>query len=162
MLAGCAKPATPPPQPAAMALPLPPPPPVTRPVLRAVWNFDTAHESCIMAARTRRASLLLNLRPEGPIRLIVSLPAPSPPDPAAHFTGPAGQWTIGGTALARDQAAFPLPRNETTLGRILMILSGGTLDLRPDAAGLPILSLPESGAAGREWFACARRSVTGL
>jgi len=158
-LACCAKPAPPPAT--ALPLPLPPPPPVIRPVLRTAWTFDTAPESCVMAARASRASLLLTVRPEGPVRLVLALPAPPPARPAARFAGTAGRWTIAGTALPRDRAVFLLPRNDTTLGRILMILSGGMLDIRPDTSGLPILSLPESGAAGRQWFACARHSVTG-
>ncbi|HUN41963.1 MAG TPA: hypothetical protein VMU81_16885 [Acetobacteraceae bacterium] len=145
-----------------MPLPLPPPPPLTRPVLRTVWGFDTTPKACTMSARASQASLLMIVRPEGPLRLVVSLPAPAPPHMAAHFAGPAGQWTIAGDGLASGQAVFYLPRNETTLGRILMLLSGGTLELRADTPGLPILSLPESGDAGREWFACARHSVTGL
>lgn len=161
-LAGCT-PSTPPAPPPAAAepLPLPPPPPVIRAVLRAVWTFDTSPESCTMAAKAGAAGLLLTIRPDGPIRLIVSLPAAPPSRPAAHFAGPAGHWAIDGVAAARHQAVFPLPRNDTTLGRILMILSGGTLDLGP-APGLPILALPESGAAGRQWFDCARHNVTGL
>jgi len=161
-LACCTPPAPPPPPAETVPLPPPPPPPVTRPVLHAVWTFDTSAEACTMAAKAGPASLLLTIRPDGPVRLVVSLPAPPPSQPAAHFAGPAGHWTIAGFASGRHQAVFPLPRNDSTLGRILMILSGGTLDLGPGAPGLPILALPESGAAGRQWFDCARRNVTGL
>jgi len=115
-----------------------------------------------MLARGGAASLLVTVRPTGPIRLILAFPAPPPDRLALHFNGPAGHWLIRGSAAGPHQAVFPLPRNDTSLGLVLMLLSGGTLQAGPAESGLPTLSLPESGAAGRDWFVCARHSVTGM
>jgi len=116
-----------------------------------------------MLAKAAGTSLLVTIRPTGPIRLVVSLPVPPPERPSVRFSGPAGQWSIqGGGPAGRLQAVFPLPRNDAALGRILILLSGGTLAIGPSEAGLPILSLPESGAEGQQWFLCARHSVTGM
>jgi hypothetical protein len=60
---------------------------------------------------------------------------------------------------AGRQDLFTLGRNATSLGRILTLLSGGTLSLEPPGEDLPILSLPESGVAGQRWFACVRGIV---
>ena len=97
--------------------------------------------------------------PEGPIRLSVSLPQDAPAKPEAHFSGPAGHWLILGSHGAHHEARITLVRGDIALCRILMLLSGGALTLEPAAEDEPILSLPESGANGRDWFACARVSV---
>jgi hypothetical protein len=130
-----------------------------RPILRAAWSFQTGPDACIALARAGSTSLKIAVRPEGLIRLTVALPGDAPNKPAAHFSGPAGHWLILGTHAGRREAAFTLGRDETSLSRILMLLSGGMLNLEPSDQEVPILSLPESGAEGQEWFACARGSV---
>jgi len=161
-LASCASPPPPPQQPAAaVPLPPPPPPPATPTVLRANWAFHATESMCNAVASSRAASLTIVVRPEGMVRLELSLPRPPPARPTAHFAGPAGQWAVAGAASNHGQAVFLLPRNEQSLGRLLILLSGGTLALDGAEPALPVLALPESGPAGREWFDCAKRSVTG-
>jgi hypothetical protein len=157
----CCAPPQPPPKPAEPAvevLPSPPPLPA-RPILRAAWSFQTGPDACIAFAKAGSASLQIAVRPEGLIRLAVALPGYAPDKPVAHFSGPAGHWLIMGTQVRHREAVFTLGRDETSLSRILMLLSGGTLNLEPPDDDLPILSLPESGAEGQEWFVCARGSV---
>jgi hypothetical protein len=157
----CCAPPQPPPKPAEPALEAPPPPPVqaARPVLRAAWSFQTGPDACVALAKAGPASLQITVRPERLIRLTVALPGNVPDKPAARFNGPAGHWLIRGTRAGRREALFALGRDETSLGRILVLLSGGMLNLEHPGEDLPILSLPESGAQGQDWFACARRSV---
>lgn len=161
-LACCAPPPQPPPAPPpAVALPLPPPPPVVAPTLHAAWSFQVTAKDCLALAQAGRSRLEIAVRPEGAIRLVLSLPQDAPARPIAYFSGPAGHWLIAGAPLAHRQALFLLPRNDTSLSRILMLLSGGTFAPGPADLALPMLSLPESGADGRHWFACARSSVSG-
>jgi hypothetical protein len=79
-----------------------------------------------------------------------------------HFSGPAGHWLIPALRAPRPrEVLFLLARDETSLSRVLILLSGGLLEVEPADEDLPILSLPESGAEGQDWFACARGSVDG-
>jgi hypothetical protein len=157
----CCATTPPPPEPAAPAPEVlgPPAPPAVRPVLHAAWSFHTEPDACIAVARASAASLQIAVRREGLIRLTMSLPGDAPAKPVVRFNGPAGRWMIPGTPAGRRQDLFTLARNETSLSRILVLLSGGTLDLQPPGEDLPILSLPESGANGQQWFACVRRIV---
>jgi hypothetical protein len=132
-----------------------------RPVLHAMWSFQTVPDACTALAKAGPASLTVGVPADGPIRLTLSLPDDPPDHPAARFAGPAGHWQIAGTHAGRHTASFLLPRGEASLGRILMLLSGGVLAVEPPAQVLPAISLPESGTAGATWFACARRSVNG-
>lgn len=142
-------------------MPLPPPPPVQRRVLHAVWAFQVTPEACTAQARAGNAGLQVTVRREGAIRLVVSLPGVPPLKPVARFAGPAGRWTVGGTSLGHGQSAFLLPRSDSTLSKLLILLSGGVVEADPDLESAPILAVPESGDGGRQWFDCARRSVTG-
>ncbi|HVC63431.1 MAG TPA: hypothetical protein VND19_24090 [Acetobacteraceae bacterium] len=124
-----------------------------------MWSFRTGPDACIALAKAGSTSLQIAVRPEGLIRLSMSLPGDPPARPVGHFNGPAGHWLIFGTHAGRREAIFVLGRDEISLSRILMLLSGGVLNLEPAREDLPILVLPESGVEGQEWFACARRSV---
>jgi hypothetical protein len=156
----CCAPHHPAPKPAEPA-PLPPPPPAPpeRPVLHATWSFQTGPNACLALARAGAANLRITVHPEGPIRLTMSVPDDAPTKPVAHFSGPAGHWLLGGSHAVPREASFFLARDEVSLSRILMLLSGGVLNLEPSEDDVPILSLPASGAEGQEWFACARDSV---
>ena len=137
----------------------PPAPRAARPVLHAAWSFQTEPDACTAVAKAGATSLQISVRRQGPIRLTMSVPGDAPAKPAARFNGPAGRWLIAGSPAGRRQDLFTLARDETSLSRILMLLSGGTLNLEPPGEDLSILSLPESGAEGQQWFACVRRIV---
>ena len=161
LLPACCATPTPPPKPAEPAPEAQAPPQVhaARPVLRAAWSFQTGPDACVALARAGSAVLQIAVRREGLIRLTVSLPGDAPARPVAHFSGPAGRWLVPGTHAGGREVLFTLDRNETSLSRILMLLSGGALNLDPPSQDLPILSLPESGADGQQWFACVRGIV---
>lgn len=148
------------PKPAEPA-PEPPPPPrhAARPTLRAAWSFQAGPDACVALAKAGGTSLRITVHPEGLVRLTMSVPGDAPDRPVAHFNGPAGHWLLLGSHVGRSEALFTLGRDEISLSRILMLLSGGTLNLEPPDEDLPILSLPESGAEGQAWFVCARNSV---
>jgi hypothetical protein len=153
------KPAPPPPPEPAPEVQAPPPPPVVRPTLHATWSFQTEPDTCVAVAKAGAASLRIAVPAEGLIRLTVTLPGDTPAKPVAHFSGPAGRWLLPGTHAGRRENLFTLHRDATSLGRILVLLSGGVLNLEPPGEDLPVLSLPESGADGQRWFACVRRIV---
>jgi hypothetical protein len=161
LLPACCDAPPPPPKPAAPAPEVlgPPPPHAARPVLHGAWSFQAKPDACIAVAKAGATSLQIAVRRDGPIRLTMSVPGDAPAKPVVHFNGPAGRWLVPGTPAGRRQDVFSLARDETALSRILMLLSGGTLNLEPPGEDLPILSLPESGAEGQQWFACVRRIV---
>ncbi len=161
LLPACCAAPRPAPQPVEPAAEAPPPPPAhtARPTLRAAWSFQTGPDACVALAKAGSASLQIAVRPEGLIRLTMSLPVDAPAKPVAHFSGPAGRWLIQGAHTGRRDVLFTLDRNAASLSRILMLLSGGALNLEPPGEDLPILLLPESGAGGQQWFACVRRIV---
>jgi hypothetical protein len=129
------------------------------PVLRAAWSFQSGPDACIATARAGAASLEIAVRPDSAIRLTLALPGDPPDRPVAHFSGPAGHWAMLGLRAGHHEAAFALGRNESALSRVLMLLSGGMLQVEAPGEALPTLSLPESGADGQQWFMCARRNV---
>lgn len=130
-------------------------------MLRAAWSFRTGPDACVALAKAGSSNVQIAVRPEGLIRLSVSLPGNAPTRSVAHFSGPAGHWLMLATHTGPHEVLFLLARDETSLSRVLILLSGGMLDLGTPGDDLPILSLPESGAEGQEWFACARSSVNG-
>lgn len=157
LLASCAKPVPVPP-------PAPPPAPPPRafravqPRLHAAWEFKADSDSCVAAAAAGSTRLELAVRSNGPIRLTVSLPNGSSGRPVARFDGPAGNWSVTGWHAGRT-VVFVLGHDINALSRVLMMLSGGVLDLQSPAKNLPIVTLAPSGASGQHWFACARRNV---
>jgi hypothetical protein len=153
------QPTPPPAEPAPEQQPAPPAQ-AARPILRAAWSFRTGSDAYAATARAGPTSLQVVVRREGLIRLTMSLSRDAPPAPVAHFSGPAGRWLVPGRQAGRRVVLFTLGRNETSLSRILMLLSGGALNREPPGEDLPILSLPEPGAEGQQWFACVRSIVT--
>lgn len=136
-----------------------PPEHVARPILHAAWFFRATPGACTALASAGSASLEVAVRPTGLIQLSLWLPGNPPERPVAHFNGPAGGWLIEGRPIGHREVRFLLGRTDTSLSRILMLLSGGMLYVGAPGNDLPALSLPESGTDGRQWFACAHRSV---
>lgn len=156
----CAAPKPPPPPPAPPPeVQAPPPVHAARPILRAAWSFQTGPDACVAIAKAGATTLQIAVRREGLIRLTVSLPGDAPGKPIARFSGAAGRWLLPGAHGGRREAVFTLARSETSLSQILVLLSGGTFSLEPSDPEVPILSLPESGAEGQQWFACVRGIV---
>ena len=158
LLASCAAPAPKPP-------PLPPPPPAPPPraarlALRADWSFRILPNACLADAAAGRIRLELAVRRNGPIRLTMTLPTEASGRPVAHFHGPAGTWLVAGWRAGPRGIAFSLGRDLNSLSRVLILLSGGVLDVRSPGNDLPVVTLGPSGADGQRWFDCARGIVT--
>jgi hypothetical protein len=151
------------------AKPEPEPPAVAPPVQRAprqmirtTWNFDAEGDECVAVAASGRTSLQVTVRRDAPIRVVVSLAAPLPGGRrpvAMRFNGPAGQWQVNAQQAASRQLVAVLGVSEVALSRVLVLLSGGVLELGEQSQALPSLVLAPSDAQGQTWFDCARRNA---
>jgi len=156
LLASCAKPL---PKPPAVVPPPPPQAAAERPTLHANWSFQTAADACLASAAAGHARLLVAVRRKQPIRLRMTLPERASGRPVARFHGPAGAWSVPGRPGGAHEIVFTLGRDLDSLSRVLMLLSGGELDLQSPENNLPILNLSASGSGGQRWFGCARGLV---
>lgn len=165
-LVGCSSPPHEEPPPEAPApLPVPPTPPVRRAPsqpLRTTWTFRAGEDECVATAAGGGATAAVSVQRDSPIRLLVSLPAapvpPAPANTAVRFAGPAGSWQVTARATGR-QFAVAIGSDETALSRILVLLSGGTLDLGDPGKPVASLTVSPSDAQGQNWFDCARAKV---
>ena len=162
LLGGCQVPSAPP-QPAAR-LPLPPPappPPPRQPQENAAWHFESTAGACTARAHGPTARLRITLRAGHPVEFVLYVPrgvllrGPRAPG-ALHFQGPAGGWTAQARIGPGTLAVAALPLNDQAVGRIALLLAGGTLAPVGAGTALPALLLPPAGTPGRQWFACAR------
>ena len=166
-LGGCQAP------PRRAALPLPPPSPPAPPAQpreAAVWHFTSDQGSCTARAAGRTAQLRVTLRAGHTAGFLLFLPAEArAPGPAGstgpasaagvgalRFQGPAGSWSVTAQAGPGSRAEANLALNDQAVGRVALLLAGGTLTPVGTGPTLPALTLPPAGAAGRQWFACAR------
>ena len=133
-------------------------------MLHATWHFQPTPDNCRATVQAGRVTLAISAGHAGPIRLVLSQPAPEagPLAPGTRvqlrFTGPAGTWQISGAATRDNAAVFSFGAGEDALSRLLIMLSGGTID--PEAPGLPLISLPASNADGTIWFTCVRHALS--
>ncbi|HET8997812.1 MAG TPA: hypothetical protein VFN42_14180 [Acetobacteraceae bacterium] len=155
LLASCAHVAPPPPP------PQPPParPVAERPRLHPVWSFQTGPNACLAVATAGHTRLLVAVRRKQPIRLSVTTPYDTAGQAVAHFHGPAGAWIASGWHAGGHEIVFTLGRDMDSLSRVLMLLSGGVMDLDAPEKNLPIFILPAAGPHGQQWFGCARKLV---
>ncbi|MDE2580546.1 MAG: hypothetical protein KGL52_02830 [Rhodospirillales bacterium] len=161
LLAGCqAQVATPPPPPLPMppSAGLPPPLQAREP---ARWHFASARGACTALAIGRTARLRITVAPRRGVQFTVLVPAGfSRQGPtglgALRFAGSAGGWTADAQIGPGRIAVTLLPLNDQALGRLVLLLGGGTLTPIGAGATLPTLILAPAGIAGRRWFACAR------
>lgn len=142
-------------------LPKPPPPPpiAEQPRLHPDWSFQTGPNACLAIATAGRTRLVVAVRRKQPIRLSVTTPYDSSGRPAAHFHGPAGAWSATGWRAGGHEIVFTLGHDVDSLSRVLMLLSGGIMDLDAPEKNLPIFILSAAGEQGQHWFACARKLV---
>ena len=130
--------------------------------LRTTWTFRAGEEECVATAAGAGASAVVSAQRDSPIRLLVSLPAtpvpPAPANTAVRFAGPAGSWQATARAAGR-QFTVALGSDETALSRILVLLSGGVLDLGDQGKPVASLTVSPSDTEGQKWFDCARAKV---
>lgn len=166
LLAGCA--AQPPPVEEKLEAPVPVVAPVVpkapRQVISTTWNFDARADECIAAATAARTSLQVTVQRNAAIRLTVSLARSLPPGKrgsmALRFNGPAGRWQVNAQPIGTRQLSATLGSDDAALSRVLVLLSGGVLEVGEQNAAIPSLGLAPSEAGGRLWFDCARRNMT--
>ena len=163
-LLGCQHPPSAPPPAPTLSLPLPPAAPPPAPALPAeatVWRFSTGPDSCTGQALGHDATFSVRLwRGHGATFVLTARPQPGAPTLSGfaqlRFQGPAGGWSAFARLGPGPVAASSLPLTDRAVGRVALLLSGGTLTPIGTGAALPALRLPPAGAAGRTWFACAR------
>jgi hypothetical protein len=157
---GCA---APPPEEVRREASVPAVPPLIRhapnPVIHTTWTFRSSDEECVAVAAAAGTGLQVTIRRDTPVRLVVSLAAqPEHRSGTAplRFAGPAGAWQVAARRTAARQFTVALGRDDTALSRILILLSGGMLDLGAPAQPIVSLAIGPSEAQGQTWFDCAR------
>ncbi len=129
--------------------------------MRTKWSWDITPDQCVATAAAARTSLKVTIRRDAPIRLLLSL-AEAPagtPSLRLRFKGAAGQWQAVGQVTPTRQIALTFSADETGLGRILVLLNGGTLTAGEPPQEIPPLAIPASGTEGQNWFDCARNKL---
>jgi len=76
-----------------------------------------------------------------------------------RFDGTAGSWTLPARSSAHRAVVAIVSLSETTADRVLTLLGGGRLRTEVGRAYIPVLRLPDSNVAGREWFDCVRSEL---
>jgi hypothetical protein len=146
-----------PPPPSPTRAPPPRPPPAPRAVAHATWTFERQPDECRATAHAGHLTLSVVAHDARPIVLTLS---PVPPRPHGHlelhFTGPAGNWELTAAKTRYRSAVASFGSGDIGLSRLLLMLSGGTVTAGPAGSGVPLLSLPPSGAEGGRWFDCVR------
>jgi hypothetical protein len=128
-------------------------------VIRTTWTFRSNDEECIAIAAASGTSVQVSVRRDAPIRLVVALasaPVPRPVTAPLHFTGSAGSWQVTARRAGARQFTVALGSDDTALSRILILLSGGTLELGKPPQPIVSLSISPSDTQGQTWFDCAR------
>jgi hypothetical protein len=163
LLAGCS---TPPPDIVKPEVTAPavllPTPPAPRAVVRTNWTFTSGADECVAVAAGEGTSLRVTVRRDAPISLDLSLATFLQRRLAAHaaiplrFAGSAGRWQVSARQTASRQLAVTLGSGDSALSRVLVLLSGGAMDVENPERVVLSLIIPPSDAPGQLWFDCAR------
>lgn len=162
-LAGCHAP-PPPPEPP----PLPVPPPFVRPppeVVSGRWSFAITGAACIANVSNRDVSLTLRIGRDDNLELSVagrkvrSVVTRAGRRARFRFEGAAGAWSVPARSSGDLAVVAIVPLSETTASHVLGLLGGGHLRTDVGTALVPVLRLPDSDVAGREWFDCVRSEL---
>jgi hypothetical protein len=130
----------------------------------AIWSFRATERSCGAAATHQAVALTVAVRDGQAIEIAVrpgaAVQAPRRRD-GLHlvFSGPTGSWRTRARTSPDRAVVLAQQLDESAVGRILMMLEGGTIEVGGSGAGWPVLKLPPSGPAGRDWFECVRRQL---
>lgn len=160
LLLGC----TPPEKNAQEVAPPPAPPPVRPappPTLHTEWTFSTQNDQCVAAAAAGATALHVTVRREAPIRLDVSLAPQFTHDSVVplRFVGPAGTWQVTAHQIGKTQLSVTLGSDNVALSHVLVLLSGGTLDVGTPPQAVVLLAIRPSDTSGQNWFDCAREKL---
>lgn len=143
------------PEPSRQA-PIPPSPVV------AVWQFQEGGETCKATAANPALALdvavsddRLQLFARAHARPVLRRGAHAP----IAFSGISGSWSAPGRLTASHVISASQPMDEAAVGRVLVLLSGGTLQVGGPHSRLPPLRVPDAGTPGRIWFECVRHRL---
>jgi hypothetical protein len=164
-LTGCAPQAAEQPAPELPVPPVPPPAPVRRPAnptIHTSWTFSTSGEECAAEASAAGTTLQIVVQRNVPMRLNLvsqSLSLRSQASVPLRFNGAAGSWRIAGRATGPHTLAAPLGSDEVALSHVVVLLSGGLLEVGEAGATLATIDISPSEKNGQTWFDCARSKV---
>jgi hypothetical protein len=128
----------------------------------AVWKFEQSEQTC--KATAANPALVLDVTASDE-RLQFLARAHTRPglrrgaNAPIDFTGTSGSWSASGRLTASHVISASQPMDEAAVGRVLVLLSGGTLQVGGLRSRLPQLRVPDAGTAGRVWFECVRRRL---
>lgn len=134
-------------------------------MVRTNWTFTAGNDECVAVAAGGGTALRVTIRHAAPINLSLSLPAQSEQRLAGHvaiplrFTGAAGRWQVSAQQIANHQLNVMLGSGDIALSRVLVLLSGGVLDVQNPEQVILSLTIAPSDAAGQVWFDCARSKL---
>ncbi len=134
-------------------------------MVHASWTFTAGSDECVAVAAGGGTALRVTIRRAAPINLVLSLTAQSEQRLAAHvaiplrFTGSAGRWQVSAQPLANHQLNVTLGTGDIALSRVLVLLSGGVLDVQSPEQVILSMTVAPSDAAGQVWFDCARSKL---
>ncbi len=157
-----------PPPPPSPLPPLPVPPPFVPPppmVVTGRWSFAITGTACVAHASNRDVSLGIRIGRDDKVELsVVGRKVRSPAarggrQARLHFEGSAGSWTLLARSTSHRAVLAIMPLGQTTANNVLLLLGGGRLRTEVDTASIPVLRLPNSDVAGREWFDCVRSEL---
>lgn len=170
LLVSCAEkgqPASPPPLrlgPLETERPGPPAPPPEPPVSHAAWTGDDA--ACPGIVRLRGSGFGLKVPQPDASSIVLTAAMSWHGAPQSRrisaatmkFTGFRGSWQLAGW-LQGNTSVFRLRADDDALGRILALLSGGTIEIGYGRRVRKIVTVPTSGTLGEKWFECARSKI---
>jgi hypothetical protein len=161
LLFGCTQAA--PEKTAEVEAPPPPPPakPAPVPTLHPEWSFTAKSDECVAVAAAGATALRVTVRRSSPIRLDMGLAQQFTHDPvvALRFTGPAGTWQVTAREAGRNTLAATLGADNSALSQILVLLSGGTLNVGLAPHAVVTMAIRPSDVGGQNWFDCAREKM---
>jgi hypothetical protein len=139
----------------------PPPPPAHAPTLHTDWTFSTQNNQCVATAAAGATALRVIVRREAPIRLDVALAPQFTHDPVVplRFVGPAGGWQVTAHQVGKTQLSVTLGSDNVALSHVLVLLSGGALDVGTPPQAVVLLAIRPSDTSGQNWFDCAREKL---
>jgi hypothetical protein len=168
-LIGCTSVRPPPPPPAPPIVVKPAPVRIARPqprrqTVHGDWVFSENEQTC--GARVSGPRFWLEVT-VGSSDITVFLGANQPTGAPVHqgpllhirFSGLAGNWDISGHLVRGPAVVSTLPMDDASLGRLIMMLGGGTVDVPTGPSQLPIFALPPAGREGRAWLRCAHQKL---
>ena len=169
MVIGACQQNQPPPAPTVAVAPPPaqrqPPPQPAHRIVHLVWTFDIESDRCIASAADHLTTLTVTVVRNATIDLNLAFPSSEASRirtyASAHlrFSGPSGNWNLQASGNARHGISASSAPDEVSLGRVLILLGGGTLNITVSPSALPPLHIPPAGPEGQAWSDCARRQM---